>query len=85
MFDKLIGVEERFIEVEKHLSDPKIVNDRQAYQTYVREYSGNKVVKVGCGPGGINRTWTDVVMKKAGRLMNAIGQHFYVRGSGTWE
>jgi peptide chain release factor 1 len=47
MFDKLIGVEERFIEVEKQLSDPKIVNDRNAYQTYVREHAElNKVVTV---------------------------------------
>jgi len=45
MFDKLLGVEERFIEVEKHLSDPKIVNDRNAYQTYVREHAElNKIV-----------------------------------------
>ena len=47
MFDKLLGVEERFIEVEKHLSDPKIVNDRNAYQTYVREHAElNKIVTV---------------------------------------
>jgi peptide chain release factor 1 len=47
MFDKLIGVEERFIEVEKYLSDPKIVNDRKAYQTYVREHGElNKIVSV---------------------------------------
>ena len=47
MFDKLIGVEERFDEVEKHLSDPKIVNDRNAYQTYVREHAElNKLVTV---------------------------------------
>jgi peptide chain release factor 1 len=47
MFDKLIGVEERFIEIEKHLSDPKIVNDRNAYQTYVREHAElNKIVTV---------------------------------------
>jgi peptide chain release factor 1 len=47
MFDKLFGVEERFIEVEKHLSDPKIVNDRNAYQTYVREHAElNKIVTV---------------------------------------
>ena len=47
MFDKLIGVEERFIEVEKQLSDPKIVNDRNAYQTYVREHAElNKIVTV---------------------------------------
>jgi len=44
MFEKLIGVEERFIEVEKHLSDPKIVNDRNIYQNYVREHAElNKV------------------------------------------
>jgi peptide chain release factor 1 len=39
MFDRLIGVEERFIDVEKHLSDPQIVQDRDAYQKYVREHA----------------------------------------------
>ena len=47
MFDKLIGVEERFINVEKLLSDPKIVQDREAYQKYVREHGElNKIVSV---------------------------------------
>ena len=47
MFDKLIGVEERFVEVEKHLSDPKIINDRNTYQTYVREHAElSKIVTV---------------------------------------
>ncbi|MDJ0815879.1 MAG: peptide chain release factor 1 [Desulfobacterales bacterium] len=47
MFDKLIGVEERFIDVEKLLSDPKIVQDREAYQKYVREHGElNKIVTV---------------------------------------
>jgi len=45
MFDKLIGVEERFIDVEKQLSDPKVVQDRDAYQKYVREHADlNKIV-----------------------------------------
>jgi peptide chain release factor 1 len=45
MFDKLIGVEERFLDIEKHLSDPQIVNDRDAYQKYVREHAElNKIV-----------------------------------------
>jgi peptide chain release factor 1 len=45
MFDKLIGVEERFIDVEKYLSDPQIVQDREAYQKYVREHAElNKIV-----------------------------------------
>ena len=45
MFDKLIGVEERFIEIEKQLADPEIVQDRTAYQKYVREHADlNKIV-----------------------------------------
>ena len=45
MFDKLIGVEERFIDVEKQLSDPKVVQNREAYQRYVREHAElNKIV-----------------------------------------
>jgi len=39
MFDKLAGVEQRFLEIEKILSDPAVVNDREAYQKYAREHS----------------------------------------------
>ncbi len=39
MFDKLKGVEDRFTELEKLLSDPKIVQDREAYQKYSREHA----------------------------------------------
>jgi peptide chain release factor 1 len=47
MFDKLEGVEERFLEVEKILSDPAIVSDREAYQKYAREHADlNEVVGV---------------------------------------
>ena len=47
MFEKLQGVENRFIELEKILSDPKILQDREKYQKYSREHSEvNKVVTV---------------------------------------
>jgi peptide chain release factor 1 len=47
MFDKLTGVESRFFEVEKLLSDPAIVQDLEAYQKYSREHSDlNKIVSV---------------------------------------
>jgi peptide chain release factor 1 len=39
MFEKLKGVEIRFMEVEKRISDPRIVQDRDAYQKYVREHA----------------------------------------------
>lgn len=47
MFDKLKGVEERFVELEKFLSDPGVLQDRDAYQKYSREHADlNKIVKV---------------------------------------
>jgi len=47
MFDKLIGVENRFLEVERLLSDPKIIQDLEVYQKYVREHSDlGKIVTV---------------------------------------
>jgi len=39
MFDKLLGVEERFTKIEQLLSDPKVLQDREAYQKYSREHS----------------------------------------------
>ena len=47
MFEKLKGVEKRFSEIEKRLSDPEIVNDRQVYQNLIREHADlNKIVTV---------------------------------------
>ena len=47
MFDKLIGVEERFIDIEKHLADPEVLQNRDAYQKFVREHAElNKIVTV---------------------------------------
>ncbi|MFO7555636.1 MAG: peptide chain release factor 1 [Desulfobacterales bacterium] len=39
MFERLTGIEDRFLEVEKLLSDPKILQDREAYQKYSREHA----------------------------------------------
>ena len=47
MLDQLKGVEERFLAVEKRLSEPDIVQDRQAYQALMREHAElNKIVTV---------------------------------------
>ena len=39
MFNKLKGVEDRFKELERLLSDPEVVQDRDAYQKYIREHA----------------------------------------------
>ncbi|MEW5909963.1 MAG: peptide chain release factor 1 [Thermodesulfobacteriota bacterium] len=47
MFEKLIGVEERFSTIEKEMSDPDVVRDRDKYQSYVREHAElSKLVSV---------------------------------------
>lgn len=47
MFERLKGVEERFSKIERLLSDPKILQDRDAYQKYSREHAElNKIVSV---------------------------------------
>lgn len=47
MFSKLEGVEQRYLEVEKLLSDPEIVGDRNAFQKYAKEHADlGKIVTV---------------------------------------
>jgi alpha-L-arabinofuranosidase len=51
------------------------------YQTYVRNYSGNRIFKIACGPYGDNYEWTEVLMREASRRMAGLPPHFYC-GSG---
>jgi peptide chain release factor 1 len=47
MFERLKGVENRFLELEKAISDPEIFQDMDAYQKYSREHSElSKIVTV---------------------------------------
>lgn len=47
MFEMLKGVAERFYEIEKRLSDPQIINNRQEYQNLIRKHAElNKIVPV---------------------------------------
>ncbi len=56
----------------------------KCYQTYVRSYSGNAIVKVACGPSSDDYRWLTTVLERANRHMHAISVHHYVRGSGNW-
>jgi len=47
MFDKLLGVEDRFTTLEQLLSDPEVLQDREAYQKYSQEHAElSKIVTV---------------------------------------
>ena len=53
------------------------------YSLYCRNYEGRKLYKIACGPRDDDEYWTDVLMKKAGRLINGrsymdgLALHYY--------
>lgn len=55
------------------------------YQTYVRNYGNNKIYKVACGPAGDDYNWTEVLMKLAGKFMDALALHHYTLPNDSWE
>lgn len=59
-------------------------DEYRRYQTYIRNYDGNKVYKVACGPDTANYKWTEVLMSVAGKLMDGLSLHYYTI-PGTWE
>lgn len=54
------------------------------YATYVRDFSGNKIYKIACGPSDANYHWTEVLMREAGRYMDGLSLHYYTV-PGTWQ
>lgn len=47
MFDKLTGVEERFVKIEMLLSDPGLIKDQDAYRKHTKEHAElSKIVSV---------------------------------------
>ncbi len=54
------------------------------YQTYVKNYSGNDIYKIACGPYKDNENWTELLMQQAGRYMDGLSLHYYVFTRG-WE
>lgn len=53
------------------------------YQSYVRNFDGNRVYKIACGASDYNVHWTEVMMKESGRFMDGLSLHYYVV-PGTW-
>ncbi len=47
------------------------------YSTYVRNYGDNTIYKVACGANTADYHWTEVLMREAGNLMDAISLHYY--------
>ncbi|HEY3861359.1 MAG TPA: alpha-N-arabinofuranosidase [Verrucomicrobiae bacterium] len=47
------------------------------YNTFVKDYSGNRVYRIACGANGADYKWTESVMSIAGRHLNGLSLHYY--------
>ena len=55
------------------------------YQTYCRNYSGNELYKIACGPNSDDYNWTEVMMKRITPWhMNGLSLHYYTIPTGDW-
>jgi alpha-L-arabinofuranosidase len=55
------------------------------YSCYVRNFNGNKVFKIACGPNEDNYHWTEVLMSEAGKYMDGLSLHYYTLPTGEWS
>jgi alpha-N-arabinofuranosidase len=47
------------------------------FATFCPDLSGNRLVRVACGPGGFDPNWTRVLMDRAAGQMQAYSLHYY--------
>lgn len=52
-------------------------NVYRRYQTYCRNFNGNRLYKIASGASGNDYNWTEVMMHNAGNLMDGISLHYY--------
>ncbi|MGL6174550.1 MAG: alpha-N-arabinofuranosidase [Cellulosilyticaceae bacterium] len=52
-------------------------DEYRRYQTYVRNYNGNQIYKIACGPNADDYNWTAVLMERAGNYMDGLSLHYY--------
>ncbi|MCM1077159.1 MAG: alpha-N-arabinofuranosidase [Bacteroides sp.] len=52
-------------------------NEYRRYQTYCRNFNGNRLFKIASGASDYDYNWTNVLMKNAGRHMNGLSLHYY--------
>ncbi len=54
------------------------------YNTFIKNYSGNHIYRVACGPSGDDYNWTEVLMANASKNMNGLSLHHYSLPTGSW-
>lgn len=61
-------------------------NEYRRYQSFCKNYSGNELYKVACGPNSGDYDWTDKIMSMINPSQTkAISLHYYTVPTGDWN
>ena len=52
-------------------------NEYRKFNTYLRDYTGNKLYRIASGASDYDYEWTEVLMKNIGTQMQGISLHYY--------
>jgi alpha-N-arabinofuranosidase len=55
------------------------------YSTFVKNYPGQRIERIACGPNGADFNWTEVLMKLAGKQMDGLSLHWYTLPTNNWQ
>jgi alpha-N-arabinofuranosidase len=55
------------------------------YNTFIKNYPGNKLYRVAGGSNGDDLSWTEAVMASAASHMDGISLHWYTLPTGNWQ
>ncbi len=62
------------------------VDEYRRYQSFCKNFSGNTLFKVACGPSADDYSWTECLMKNLNKFTaNAIALHYYTLPTGSWD
>lgn len=61
-------------------------DEYRRYQTFCRNFSGNELFKIACGPNAADYGWTEVMMKNLNEYQTrGISLHYYTVPTGDWS
>lgn len=62
------------------------IDEYRRFQSFCKNYSGNELYKIACGPNSGDYNWTEVIMKNLNSSQTkGISLHYYTVPTGVWE
>jgi alpha-L-arabinofuranosidase len=59
-------------------------DEYRRYATFVKNYSGNRIQRIGSGANAEDYNWTEVLMSQIGGRMEGLSVHYYTLPTGDW-